>query len=93
MQSCTHVRNHHAAAARAAPALLPRCPGSSRRQHRFSIARAAETVVESAVEQRTSAEQEQEQQQVPLHLARRLAALQAEVQQAYEVRFRSVHDG
>jgi hypothetical protein len=42
-------------------------------------------VVETAVEQRSSAEQEQEQQQVPLHLARRIAALQEEVQQAYEV--------
>jgi hypothetical protein len=88
MQPCTHVRKHHAAVARAASVLLPWCPGSSRRQrrrqHRHRIARAAETSVQTVVEQRTAADQEQEQQQVPLHIARRLAALQ-EVQQAYEV--------
>lgn len=85
MQPCTHVRMQHAAVARAAPVLLPRCPGSSKRQHRHSIARAANTSAQTAVEQWTAADQEQEQQQqVPVHIARRLAALQEEVQQAYE---------
>lgn len=86
MHPCTHVRMQHAAVARAAPVLLPRCPGSSKCQHRHGIARAANTSAQTAVEQRTAADQVQEQQQqVPVHIARRLAALQEEVQQAYEV--------